>query len=119
MSHATDLFKLRREITRLEHELRCTNSELRVTNAELTLKTIQLEDARNDLDTVDERFDRFEARLKEQLKSQLLKQRKEISDLKAAMRFECFDEYPNETVAVEEIAKRVDTAAFMVRAGEQ
>lgn len=116
MSHATELFKLRRQITTLEHELKCSNTELRIANSELTLKTIQLEGARNDLDTVDERFDRFEARLKDQLKAQFLQQRKEISDLKAAMRFEMLDGYPEESVSVEEIAKRFDTAAFIVRA---
>lgn len=85
MSQATDLFKLRREITRLEQELKCSNSELRLANAQLTLKTIQLEDARRDLNTVDERFDRFEARIKQRLLKQLLKQRKQISDLKEAV----------------------------------
>jgi len=96
MSAAITEFKLRREIARLEEELKQTNSELRLANAELTGLKIRNEDLQRDLDTTDERFEQFEARIKQQLLRQLLRQRKQVSDLKAAQRFEVFDEETGE-----------------------
>lgn len=92
MSHATELFKLRKEISRLEEELKQTNSELRLANATITGWRNRYEILGIEVQLLRESRADDEAAVEDRIRQQLLKQRKEISDLKAALRFEEFDE---------------------------
>lgn len=85
MSHATELFKLRREIRRLEEELKQTNSELRLANATITGWRNRYETLDIEVQVLRESRADDEAAVEDRLREQLLQQRKEISDLKAQL----------------------------------